>query len=235
MGLRKKIADQKARNVAKAKERVKQGGQSVPAALEVLAKTGALDIWQREKFGDLTVSELHIWRKAVQSKSSYAKRLLPTIEELIKEKDPNSRRKIAGLKPNSANASSFSEWAKQEAEDTGKPSRRLSPSLNKLDPNPFQRENEKVYKRGRGTVRERCNECGEINAIDLTLLTQVLHRRANTARGRIDAWADRQLEGGARMTGNHTAAEMSRANQMHIANLVTTGFPCAHCGAPLVR
>lgn len=116
-------------------------------------------------------------------------------------------------------------------------SSRTSPESFSRDfgPNPFQKENEKVYKRRHGTVRERCPSCGEFNSIDVALLEQVLHRRSNSTRGRMEAWADRQIEAGARMTGNHAAAEMSRANQMNIANLVTAGFPCASCGAQLLH
>lgn len=102
-------------------------------------------------------------------------------------------------------------------------------------PNPFEDENRKIMKKGKGTLRLICVDCGVMNYVDVPLLREVLERRNNTKAGRLSAWSDRQIEAGSRLTGRHAAAEMSRANQRAIANQVQQGFPCTGCGNPLVR
>ena len=119
MGIRQKLNDQHAKEVARTKEQVKLGGQSVEAALEVLRKSVFLDQDMREKFGDLSPAELNVWRMAVQSKPSYAKKLLPTIEVLMEEKQPKKKKQSKPL-ANTPNTSSFREWAAQESVDEAK-------------------------------------------------------------------------------------------------------------------
>jgi len=102
-------------------------------------------------------------------------------------------------------------------------------------PNPFEDENRKIMKKGKGTLRLICIHCGVMNYVDMALLREVLERRNNTRFGRLSAWSDRQIEGGARLTGRHAAAEASRANQYVIANQVQQGFPCTGCQNPLVH
>ena len=119
MGIRQKLNDQHAKEVARTKEQVKLGGQSVEAALEVLRKSVFLDQDMREKFGELSPAELNVWRKAVQSKPSYAKKLLPTIEVLMEEKQPTKKKQSKPL-ANTPNSSTFREWAAQESVEEAK-------------------------------------------------------------------------------------------------------------------
>lgn len=102
-------------------------------------------------------------------------------------------------------------------------------------PNPFESENKKVYARGRGTVRERCLSCGEINSLDVEVVSAIVHRRTNSIKGRMESWANRQIEGGSRMTGRITASEAAKANRMSLGRMVSEGIPCANCGAPMIR
>jgi hypothetical protein len=159
--------------------------------------------------------------------------------DLIAEAEELQEREVELLiewERNNKNRASVLKALNQLVSDTGSPNDSASQATKKAHgPNPFKAENEKIYKKGRGTVREMCQDCGEINTIDVSLLAQVAHRRSNSTRGRMDAWADRQIEGGSRMTGRHAAAEASRANQNNIANQVSSGFPCAFCGSPLLR
>lgn len=120
MGIQQKMKDQHAKEVARTKEQVKLGGQSVEAALEVLRKSVFLDQDMREKFGELSPAELNVWRMAVQSKPSYAKKLLPTIELLMEEKQPKKNKKQNEPLAKSPNSSSFGEWAAQESIEEAK-------------------------------------------------------------------------------------------------------------------
>jgi hypothetical protein len=120
MGIRQKLNDQHAKEIARIKEQVKLGGQSVEAALEVLRKSVFLDQDMREKFGELTPAELNVWRMAVQSKPSYAKKLLPTIEAMLEEKQPRKKNKQSKPLAESPNSSSFREWAAQESVEEAK-------------------------------------------------------------------------------------------------------------------
>ena len=101
-------------------------------------------------------------------------------------------------------------------------------------PNPYEAENQKIMKRGKGTLRLICIECGALNYVDMANLREVIERRNNTRAGRLSAWSDRQIQGGSRMTGRHEAAELSRANQMAIAQQVQKGFPCTSCQTPML-
>lgn len=122
MGIRQKLNDQHAKEVARIKEQVKLGGQSVEAALEVLRKLSFfLDQDMRVKFDELTPAELNVWRMAVQSKPSYAKKLLPTIEAMMEEKQPKKKKKQSEPLAQSPDSSSFREWAAQESVEDAKP------------------------------------------------------------------------------------------------------------------
>lgn len=251
---------------------MKVGGRSVESAKKVLTKWTNLD---PSHFHGCSLKELEVWCQAVQSKSSWSKRLLPTLAQLIQEKQhenaqetqQQSSKRQASLKFRSYNdlpardliveaeemqESEVAELLNWERENKNRASvvKALSEILlgstsptrsptsaqrQNFGPNPFQEENDKVFKKGRGTIHERCIDCGAMNSIDFGLLSQIINRRQNSTRGKMNAWADRQLESGARMTGRFTAAEMSRANQMQLANQVTNGIPCASCGAPMIR
>lgn len=200
--------------------------------------TPAIDrlILEKQKASEQTRSEAKTKAKAENRFKAFsdlsARELIAEAEELSEDE---VRLLLAWEKENKNRAMVVKSLNEILSSSNTSPHPAPATSPGEFGPNPFQKENEKIYKKGRGTVRERCQSCGEINAIDVSLLSQVVHRRSNSTRGRMEAWADRQIEGGARMTGNHTAAEMSRANQMHIANLVSSGLPCVACGAPMIR
>ena len=161
-----------------------------------------------------------------------ARELIAEAEELTEDE---ARLLLAWEKKNKNRAMVIKRLNLLLSSSTTSPHSTSPTSRGDFGPNPFQKENEKIYQKGRGTVREQCQTCGEINAIDVSLIAQVAHRRSNSTRGRMDAWADRQIEGGSRMTGRHAAAEASRSNQMNLANQLQSGFPCAICGAPLMK
>jgi len=126
-----------------------------------------------------------------------------------------------------------------EGGEMQRPTRSESPDVKRNEfiniPNPFDAENKKVMKKGKGTLRLICIDCGVTNHVDVAQLREVIERRNNTKAGRLSAWSDRQIEAGSRLTGRHAAAELSRANQRAIANQVQQGFPCIGCGNSLVR
>jgi len=209
--------------------------QSKRSMRHLLPAIDQLIIEQQKKSADASKqkqSKAAASRKFKSFENLSARELISEAEEL----QAHEIEQLLGWETENKNRASVINALNQILGSSTNSSSRSNPIAKKdLGPNPFKEQNEKIYKKGRGTVREQCQECGEINAIDVSLLSQVVHRRSNTTRGRMESWSDRQIEGGARMTGQHAAAETSRANQMHIAGLVTSGFPCSSCGAPLLK
>ena len=99
----------------------------------------------------------------------------------------------------------------------------------------WEKENQKALKKGRGLYRATCIDCGFLNVLDAALVVRVVRERSGSTGGRLARWADRQIEEGSRMTGNHAAAELARANRLSLSEQIQYGIPCASCGEPLVR
>ena len=99
----------------------------------------------------------------------------------------------------------------------------------------WEKENQKALKKGKGLYRANCIDCGFQNVLDAALVVRVIQERAGSTAGKLARWADRQIEEGSRMTGNHSAAELARMNRMNLSQQIQYGLPCANCGEPLVR
>jgi len=98
----------------------------------------------------------------------------------------------------------------------------------------WDKENRKALRKGKGLYRANCRSCGYLNVVDAGLLVRVINERAGTRRGKIARWSDRQIEQGSRLTGKHAAAEVARANRIHLSSMIQSGVPCSSCGTPIV-
>ena len=99
----------------------------------------------------------------------------------------------------------------------------------------WEKENQKALKKGKGLYRAKCIDCGHLNVLDAEIVVRVIRERSGSTAGKLARWADRQIEEGSRMSGNHSAAELAKQNRMTLSNQIQYGLPCANCAEPLVR
>lgn len=99
----------------------------------------------------------------------------------------------------------------------------------------WEKENQKALKKGRGLYRANCIDCGFFNVLDAEIVVRVVRERSGSRVGKLARWADRQIEEGSRLKGNHSAAELARLNRITLSEQIQYGLPCARCGEPLVR
>lgn len=99
-----------------------------------------------------------------------------------------------------------------------------------LPPNPYEAENDKVWKKRRGILRLQCPTCGFIFPVDFSLVDEIINQDSKLKA--MQRFGDRQYKSGAMMSfspGKRLVAEQMATNELLRQQALMKGVTCPSC------